>query len=275
MFFTSPPAVLQTVLPWLLDLAQWGRFRFWNLQFQPKLHEKVVQKGNYSNSTTQLIFLENHHFKKKRQGPIRNLELRGETSQIFVGAIRMAWRLKPRRSGERREPVALESIPRSTTWTTWNPTAIPLIGRKKSSKSSKVPSMWKAVPSDNRQPIFPAGWDPAEMATSKGSIRSKSQSVIFCEALKHEFLSRIHSSSPKLWWTSSPFFDEVSTFGSRIYSYITWCSPGHTTSSGPSGPTPWMPATNLTNPWKWIEMVKWCEMLTLPNWYLSNASLHH
>ena len=66
MFFTSPPAVLQTVLPWLLDLAQWGRFRFWNLQFQPKLHEKGVQKGNYSNSTTQLIFLENHHFKKKK-----------------------------------------------------------------------------------------------------------------------------------------------------------------------------------------------------------------
>ena len=33
--------------------------------------------------------------------------------------------------------------------------------------------------------------------------------------------------------------------------------PRCTTSSGPSGPTPWMPATNLTNPpWKWIEMVK-------------------
>ena len=97
--------------------------------------------------------------KKKRQGPIRNLDLRGETSQIFVGAIRMAWRLKPRRSGERREPVALlESIPRSTTWTAWNPTTMP---QQKSSKSSKVPSMWKAVPSDNRQPIFPPSFGPS------------------------------------------------------------------------------------------------------------------
>ena len=130
MFFTSPPAVLQTVLPWLLDLAQWGRFRFWNLQFQPKLHEKGVQKGNYSNSTTQLIFLENHHFKKKKARTNQKFRAPGRNLSDFCWAIRMAWRLKPRRSGERREPVALlESIPRST-WTTWNPTTIPLSHNK-------------------------------------------------------------------------------------------------------------------------------------------------
>lgn len=260
MFFASPPAVLQTVLPWLLDLAQWGCFSI----LEPPISTKTPSKSHPKKKLLKLYhttyLFRKPPFQKKRQGPIRNLDLREKPLRFLLGNSnglkveatkigRATWaRCTARIDTSVDDMDDMESHSDPVDWP-----------QQKSSKSSKVPSMWKAVPSDNRQPIFHAGWDPAEMAASKGSIRSKSASVIFCKALKHEFLSRIHSSSPKLWWTSSPFFDEVSTFGSRIYSYITWCSTGHTTSSGPSGPTPWMPATNLTNPpWKWIEMVKRC-----------------
>ncbi len=247
--------MLQTVLSWLLDLAQWG-FSILELPISTKTPSKShpKKKRNYRKLYHTTYFLETTIQKR----PVTNQKL--GTPWNLSGSFRMAWRLKPRRSGSDVSPL-LESIPRSTS----------MIFRwffgKKNIQGPK--HMWKAVPSD-RQPIPPG---PRLSPPSRnGHIQRQNQKqCIFC---KHwNMTSKNSQLFPQALMNDFFFFCEVSTFGSTIYdsydSYITWCP--RATHSAPHQ------AAHLDQPHECLQRsIPWNGgMLTLPDWCLQCFTMLH